>query len=170
MKRSIPRSLLNATQAPRTEEAAAVERMAPSTGAGSAWKSGALAQSNDALVTSRKKLAEDILLGRHELKLMPEQVSDPLGTDRRGDWKRQEAYQSLVDSIAANGQDTPILVWPMDPTWQPDPLEPTKAYLTSHDEMLLQMLYDPRLKIGMTAEEARPIVKQMARALTAQAL
>lgn len=127
MKRSIPRSLLNATQAPRTEEAAAVERMAPSTGAGSAWKSGALAQSNDALVTSRKKLAEDILLGRHELKLMPEQVSDPLGTDRRGDWKRQEAYQSLVDSIAANGQDTPILVWPMDPTWQPDPLEPTKV-------------------------------------------
>lgn len=44
------------------------------------------------------------------------------------------------------------------------------AYLTSHDEKLLQMLYDPRLKIGMTAEEARPIVKQMARALTAQAL
>lgn len=44
------------------------------------------------------------------------------------------------------------------------------AFLTSHDEKLLQMLYDPRLKIGMTAEEARPIVKTMARALTAQAL
>ncbi|MFY0596233.1 MAG: DUF2927 domain-containing protein [Cognatishimia sp.] len=44
------------------------------------------------------------------------------------------------------------------------------AFLTSHDEKLLQMLYDPRLKIGMTADEARPIVKQMARALTAQAL
>ena len=44
------------------------------------------------------------------------------------------------------------------------------AFLTSHDEKLLQMLYDPRLKIGMSADEARPIVKQMARALTAQSL
>ncbi|SHG45074.1 Protein of unknown function [Cognatishimia maritima] len=41
------------------------------------------------------------------------------------------------------------------------------AYLTSHDEKLLQMLYDPRLRIGMTAYEARPIVKQMAGELTA---
>ena len=44
------------------------------------------------------------------------------------------------------------------------------AYLTSHDEQLLQMLYDPRLSIGMTADEARPIVINMARALTAQSL
>jgi len=27
------------------------------------------------------------------------------------------------------------------------------------------MLYDPRLKIGMTADEARPIVKDLARGL-----
>lgn len=44
------------------------------------------------------------------------------------------------------------------------------AYLTSHDEKLLQMLYDPRLNIGMTADEARPIVKEMALALTAESL
>ncbi|MFY0666079.1 MAG: ParB N-terminal domain-containing protein [Natronospirillum sp.] len=127
MKRSIPRSLLNATQAQKSDEATPVERMMPSTGAGSAWKSGALAQSNDALTTGRKKLADDILSGRHELALMPEQVTDPLGTDRRADWKRQDAFQTLVDSIAANGQDTPILVWPMDPTWKPDPLEPSQV-------------------------------------------
>jgi len=39
------------------------------------------------------------------------------------------------------------------------------ALLTNHDEMLLMMLYDPRLKQGMTAEEARPITRIMAREL-----
>lgn len=39
------------------------------------------------------------------------------------------------------------------------------AYLTSHDEKLLQMLYDPRLKTGMSAEEARPITRIIAREL-----
>ncbi|MEM9971561.1 MAG: DUF2927 domain-containing protein [Pseudomonadota bacterium] len=37
--------------------------------------------------------------------------------------------------------------------------------LTSHDELLLRMLYDPRLRPGMTAEEAAPIVRIMARDL-----
>lgn len=39
------------------------------------------------------------------------------------------------------------------------------ALLTTHDEMLLKMLYDPRLRIGMSAEEARPIVLRIAREL-----
>lgn len=39
------------------------------------------------------------------------------------------------------------------------------ALLTSHDELLLTMLYDPRLRIGMSAEEARPIVLRIARDL-----
>lgn len=36
------------------------------------------------------------------------------------------------------------------------------AYLTTHDEKLLSILYDPRLKPGMTARQARPIVAQLA--------
>lgn len=36
------------------------------------------------------------------------------------------------------------------------------ARLTSHDEKLLQMLYDPRLRPGMSASEARPIVTRLA--------
>ena len=36
------------------------------------------------------------------------------------------------------------------------------ALLTSHDEALLQMLYDPRLTPGMTLETARPVVRQLA--------
>lgn len=34
--------------------------------------------------------------------------------------------------------------------------------LTHHDELLLQMLYDRRLRVGMTAQQARPIVEQIA--------
>ncbi|MFI0396184.1 DUF2927 domain-containing protein [Paracoccus jiaweipingae] len=39
------------------------------------------------------------------------------------------------------------------------------ALLTLHDEMLLKILYDPRLKPGMNAAQARPVVNQIAREL-----
>lgn len=44
------------------------------------------------------------------------------------------------------------------------------ALLTSHDELLLKMLYDPRLKTGMTADEARPVTRIIARDLMGQQL
>jgi hypothetical protein len=44
------------------------------------------------------------------------------------------------------------------------------ALLTNHDEMLLEMLYDPRLNIGMTADEARPVARIIARELMGQPL
>lgn len=40
------------------------------------------------------------------------------------------------------------------------------ALLTRHDEKLLQMLYDPRLRAGMSAEQAAPITRIIARELT----
>ena len=36
------------------------------------------------------------------------------------------------------------------------------ALLTRHDELLLRILYDDRLRVGMTAEEARPIIRRIA--------
>ena len=39
------------------------------------------------------------------------------------------------------------------------------ALLTTHDELLLKMLYDPRLIPGQSAEEARPVVEEIARGL-----
>ena len=43
------------------------------------------------------------------------------------------------------------------------------ALLTEHDAILLRMLYDPRLKPGMTAEEVRPLLPAIAEdAVTAQ--
>jgi ParB family chromosome partitioning protein len=93
-------------------------------GAGSAWKAGAVEQNKAALSRARQKMADDILNGHHELSLSPTVVTDRLGTDRRGDWQSQEAFQSLMYSIEANGQDTPIQVWPSDPSWKPDALDP----------------------------------------------
>ncbi|MCP4818328.1 MAG: DUF2927 domain-containing protein, partial [Shimia sp.] len=40
------------------------------------------------------------------------------------------------------------------------------ALLTTHDEMLLHMLYDQRLSAGMTVDEARPIIYILAREQT----
>ncbi|MGR3713435.1 MAG: DUF2927 domain-containing protein [Shimia sp.] len=40
------------------------------------------------------------------------------------------------------------------------------ALLTTHDEMLLNMLYDSRLRAGMTVDEARPILYILAREQT----
>lgn len=40
------------------------------------------------------------------------------------------------------------------------------ALLTRHDELLLKMLYDPRLRPGMSADQARPIAGVIARELT----
>lgn len=37
------------------------------------------------------------------------------------------------------------------------------AFLTDHDEILLRMLYDPRLRPGMSAAEARPLLPTIAR-------
>ncbi|MEM8822631.1 MAG: DUF2927 domain-containing protein [Pseudomonadota bacterium] len=39
------------------------------------------------------------------------------------------------------------------------------ALLTTHDELLLRMLYDDRLSVGLTADEARPIIRQIAEGL-----
>lgn len=40
------------------------------------------------------------------------------------------------------------------------------ALLTGHDELLLKMLYDPRLTSGLTAEQAAPVTRIIARELT----
>ncbi len=44
------------------------------------------------------------------------------------------------------------------------------AFLTSHDEKLLKMLYDPRLRTGMSADEARPVLRILAREAMGQPL
>jgi len=42
------------------------------------------------------------------------------------------------------------------------------AYLTRHDELLLEMLYDPRLEPGMTVDTAAPLVRRIAEEIIAE--
>lgn len=42
------------------------------------------------------------------------------------------------------------------------------AYLTRHDELLLEMLYDPRLEPGMTVDDAAPLVRRIAEEIIAE--
>ncbi len=93
-------------------------------GVGSAWKAGALAQTQSDLDEARANFSKAILSGDYVLDIDPEMISDPIGSDRRADWMQQESFLSLVESIRENGQDLPVLVWPQDPDWQPDALDP----------------------------------------------
>lgn len=93
-------------------------------GSGSAWKAGALSDASQILQVERTQVVERILSGRHELRIDPSQIVDVIGSDRREDWRDQDAFERLKESITKNGQDTPIHVWPADPNWRPDEREP----------------------------------------------
>jgi len=93
-------------------------------GSGSAWKAGALSDASQILQIERAQIVEQILSGRHVLQIDASQIVDVIGSDRREDWRDQEAYEKLKQSIEKNGQDTPIHVWPADPNWRPDEREP----------------------------------------------
>jgi ParB family chromosome partitioning protein len=134
MARGIKRSLVRPSkpeQSDQSDAGAAIEDATPAafkratSGAGSAWKAGAVAQAQAGLDEAREQLAKDILSGDHVLEIHPDMISDSIGTDRRDDWKDQDDFSTFVKSIEEHGQDMPIHVWPEDPSWTPDALEPT---------------------------------------------
>lgn len=120
-------------------------------GAGSAWKAGALTDAEKLLREERGQSVEMVLSGQQELRLDPEQIADVIGSDRRNDWRDQEAYAKLKSSIEANGQDTPIAVWPADPSWRPDEREPTNV-----DGVLFHLIVGRR-RHAILKELRRPI-------------
>lgn len=130
-------------------------------GAGSAWKAGAVEQNKAALGRARQKMGDDILNGRHELSLATSMVTDRLGSDRRVDWLSQEAFLALKNSIEANGQDTPIQVWPSDPNWKPDPLDPENVegvpfdLITGRRRHAIAELLDRPLRAVLASPEKR---------------
>jgi len=143
MKKGLKRSLVRPPKATDATEVPVVEHQndAPPSnfkravgGAGSAWKAGAVAQAQGDLEVAREKLAQDILAGVHVIDVEPEMLIDPIGSDRRDDWKDLNDFESFVTSIKDNGQDMPVLVWPKDPDWQPDEINPEKI---EHVEFLL---------------------------------
>lgn len=116
---------LDATDARTEGEAKRAVGVKPRVGgSGSAWKAGALSDASQILQVERAQVVERILSGRHELQIDASQIVDVIGSDRREDWREQEAYERLKESIEKHGQDTPIHVWPADPNWRPDEREP----------------------------------------------
>lgn len=137
-----------ATEVPETKPAAFKRA---SSGAGSAWKAGAVAQAQAGWDEAREQLANDILSGDHVLEIDPDSISDPIGSDRRQDWMEQEDFRSLVESIRENGQDTPITVWPEAADWQPDALDPTNL------ERVQFLLLAGRRRCAAVKELGRPV-------------
>ena len=139
MKRAIPRSVLEQMKAKRAEPAPVENEETSGAGQGGdaresipggfggAWKAGAMAQVEGDLTELRDGIVNAVMAGQRELSLDPGQIDDPLGSDRRPDWEDTEAFIVLTDSIAANGQDVPVQIWPADPTWRPDPRDPLDA-------------------------------------------
>lgn len=127
MRRSIPRSVLEQMKTRVDERAETPDGEADrqaARGAGGAWKAGAMAQVEGDLAEARAATVADILSGARELSLDPSHIDDPLGSDRRPDWEATDSFAALTDSIARNGQDVPVQVWPADPAWRPDPRAP----------------------------------------------
>ncbi|WP_136661482.1 hypothetical protein [Nitratireductor sp. XY-223] len=131
--RGIKRSLVRKSAAPAKpdvtevddrQEATPPEFRRATAGAGSAWKAGAVAQAQAGLDEARQQLAYDILAGYHVLEIDPAVVTDKIGSDRRSDWMEQREFLEFIDSIRDDGQEMPVLVWPEDPDWQPDPIDP----------------------------------------------
>jgi len=128
MKRAIPRSVLEqmkTSREARDEQDGGIP--ASARGAGGAWKAGAMAQVEGDLEAARMAQVAAVLSGARELSLDPDQIDDPLGSDRRPDWEDTDSFASLKDSIEQNGQDVPVQVWPADPSWSPDPRDPLDA-------------------------------------------
>ena len=142
MKRAIPRSVLEQMKASRQnrddesrddesrdaeERAPSEPRGTPARGTGGAWKAGAMAQVEGDLAVLKDAQVQAVLSGARELSLDPALIDDPLGSDRRPDWADTAGFVALKDSIARNGQDVPVQVWPADPAWAPDPRDPLEA-------------------------------------------
>ncbi|ABI93325.1 hypothetical protein CEP88_00165 (plasmid) [Roseobacter denitrificans] len=136
MKRGIKRSLVRPVKPADPFESPEGEQSLPeakpevlsqtkaSGGAGSAWKAGAVAQAQAGLDEAREKLAIDIMAGDHVIEIDPDALTDPIGSDRRANWMEHDDFLTFVESIRENGQDMPILVWPKDPEWRPDQIDP----------------------------------------------
>ena len=86
------------------------------------------AAANDVIETLR----QEILRGRMPIEISPDQITDEVGSDRRGDWEGDEEFKRLLDNIRESGQAQPIRVRPLDPDWTPDPDDPLAVSTREH--------------------------------------
>ena len=103
-------------------------------GMGGMWGGTAINMLRQRLEDTRATLSDGILNGTVSIELLPAQIEDPTGSDRRAGWQEEPEFKALVDNIARRGQTQAIRVRPVDPEWTPDAEHP----LDSADRFIIQ--------------------------------
>ena len=101
-------------------------------------------------------VADNIFLRDHPYRIGAAMVV--IGAETRGLLRRACLHEELAQALGPANDHSAVR-----PSIFNDDGE--FALLTHHDELLLRIHYDPRLAPGMTAAEAMPIVRQIAREL-----
>lgn len=115
--------------APLEEEniSADIKPDAKGPGMGGMWGNSAMNMLKERLERTRETVAKGVMNGTIAIELLPGQISDPLGSDRKGDWKRDEDYKALRENIRRRGQTQPIRVRPKKKDWRPQNGEPLQS-------------------------------------------
>ena len=96
----------------------------------------ALKSEREVILEQAQKLISGVESGDIPIELAVEQVTDEVGSDRSGEWQRDEEFTVLKDNLEARGQRQPIVVRPADFSWQADRVNPTIA--KPDDRFILQ--------------------------------
>lgn len=79
---------------------------------------------NGTAAAIQERLRDQIKKGQLSVHLLPEQVKESVGSDRVGEWEKDEAFEILRENIRVRGQTQPIRVRPVDPEWEPGDDDP----------------------------------------------
>lgn len=121
---------LDATMIPLEEEIGDAGKP----GMGGMWGGTAMNMLRQRLEDTRATITDGVLNGTVSIELLPAQVEDPTGSDRRAGWQSEPEFRALMDNIARRGQTQAIRVRPVDPSWTPDRDHP----LDTADKFIIQ--------------------------------
>ncbi len=103
---------------------------APKPAMGGMWAGSAMNLLKQRIEDTHGSLVSGILNGTVALSLDVDQIMDPAGSDRVGEWRNDEAFEALKSNIARRGQTQPIRVRPVDPAWRPSEETPLQTSST----------------------------------------
>lgn len=96
----------------------------------------ALKSERELILEQAQQLISGVESGDIPISIDVSQVTDEVGSDRSGEWQRDEEFTVLKDNLEARGQRQPIVVRPSDFSWQADRANPKTA--KPDDRFILQ--------------------------------
>ncbi|UWR24478.1 hypothetical protein [Sulfitobacter sp. S190] len=141
-KRKLDAGPIDGVQAPETKSMP---------GMGGMWGGTALNMLRQRLDDTRSTLTDGIMNGTVAVRLDPDQVLDPMGSDRQSGWQDDPEFLSLVDNIKRRGQTQAIRVRPADANWLPDGETPTEV----SGQFIIQ---SGRRRLAACAQLDRPVI------------